>query len=477
MEYAVALHSIGHSSEALEPADAAHALRPWERDPVEMRAVALLDRGEIEAGLAMWRELDARFAPDADTRHRRLIFGYYDPAQTNAGLYEAVRERVRNHIRPFGPAFRAGVPADPERTLRIGWISPRFGHGPVASFLGGLLDAFDRERFRHVTIALREPFDDTGRKLFERGDEALVTESLDDIGLLDRLRDARLDIAVDLAGHATGNRINVLAQRIAPIQLCWLDWFDTTAVPAMDGWISDDWLTPADSPQRFTERVLRLPYGRFCYTPPADAREATRLGDGPPVFAAFHRPSRFNDRVLDAWASILRRVPDARLGLGARLLGDRVAHANLIARFAERGIDSARLSLNGRREYADLLAAYREVDIALDPFPFSGCTTTCDALWMGCAVVTLPGETFVSRQSASLVRRIGRDAWVANDTTDYIERAVDLARNVQVLRRGRAELRAVVQDRLCDARAQAADFAGLLRAQWRTWCARQAQRQ
>jgi predicted O-linked N-acetylglucosamine transferase (SPINDLY family) len=170
-------------------------------------------------------------------------------------------------------------------------------------------------------------------------------------------------------------------------------------------------------------------------------------------------------------------VPDARLVLGARLLGDRVAHANLIARFAERGIDSARLSLNGRREYADLLAAYREVDIALDPFPFSGCTTTCDALWMGCAVVTLPGETFVSRQSASLVRRIGRDAWVANDTTDYIERAVDLARNVQVLRRGRAELRAVVQDRLCDARAQAADFAGLLRAQWRTWCARQAQRQ
>src|SRR5690606_31496165 len=195
MEYAVALHAIGHSSEALEPADAAHALRPWERDPVEMRAVALLDRVEIEAGLAMWRELDARFAPDADTRHRRLIFGYYDPAQTNAGLYEAVREHVRSHIRPFGPAFRAAVPADPERTLRIGWISPRFGHGPVASFLGGLLDAFDRERFRHVTIALREPFDDTGRKLFERGDETVIAGSLDDTGLLDRLRDARLDIA------------------------------------------------------------------------------------------------------------------------------------------------------------------------------------------------------------------------------------------------------------------------------------------
>jgi predicted O-linked N-acetylglucosamine transferase (SPINDLY family) len=340
-----------------------------------------------------------------------------------------------------------------------------------------LLDAFDRERFHHVTIALREPLDDCGRKLFECGDETVMAASRDDPHLLARLREARLDIAIDLAGHATGNRINVLAQRIAPIQICWLDWFDTTAVPAMDGWISDDWLTPPGSPQRFTERVLRLPYGRFCYSPPPRSPDPTRLGDGAPVFAAFHRPSRFNDRVLDAWAAILRRVPDARLALGARLLGDRVARANLVARFAERGIDAQRLSLSGRREYAELLAAYREADIALDPFPFSGCTTTCDALWMGCAVITLPGETFVSRQSASLAWRIGRDAWVANDVEDYIGRAVALACDVKALRRDRADLRAVVQDRLCDARAQAVDFAELLRTQWRAWCARQAPRQ
>lgn len=472
MEYAVALHAIGHSSEALEAAAAAHALRPWERDPIEMRAVALLDRGEVEAGLAVWRDIDARFGPDADAQHRRLILGYYDPAQTVAGRYEAVRERVRSHIRPFGTAFRAAGSAEPERMLRVGWISPRFGHGPVASFLGGLLGAFDRDGFRHVAVALREPFDAAGRELFESGDETVAAWSLDDASLLARLREARLDIAIDLAGHATGNRINVLAQRIAPIQMCWLDWFDTTAVPAMDGWISDAWLTPIDSAQRYTERVLRLPYGRFCYTPPIDAPEPARLGNGPPVFAAFHRPSRFNDHVLDAWADILRRVPDARLALGARLLGDRVARATLIARFAERGIDASRLSLSGRREYAELLAAYREVDIALDPFPFSGCTTTCDALWMGCAVVTLPGDTFVSRQSASLLWRIGHDAWVANDAEDYVERAVDLARNVETLRRGRADLRAGVRDKLCDAHAQAADFAELLRTQWRAWCVR-----
>jgi predicted O-linked N-acetylglucosamine transferase (SPINDLY family) len=473
MEHASALHAIGHSSEALEPATAALGLRPHERDPAEMRALALLDRGEIDAGLAAWRELDARFGVDADAGHRRLVFGYYDPAQTVANLYEAVRERARRRVRPIGPPFRAAGSADPERPLRVGWISPRFAHGPVASFLAGLLDAFDRRRFRHVTIALRKPFDATGRALFERGDETVDADSLTDAELLARLRETRLDIAIDLAGHATGNRIEVLAQRVAPLQLCWLDWFDTTAVPAMDGWISDAWLTPADSAQRYTERVLRVPYGRFCYTPPAVAPEASRTGNGPPVFAAFHRPARFNERVLDAWAAILGGVPTARLVLGARLLEDRVARANLVGRFAARGIDAQRLQLAGRRDYGDLLAAYREADIALDPFPFSGCTTTCDALWMGCAVVSLPGETFVSRQSASLLWRIGRDDWVANDAQGYIERAVELARDVEALRRGRADLRAAVREKLCDANAQAADFAGLLRMQWRAWCARQ----
>lgn len=473
LEHALALHAIGHTSAALAPAEAAHALRPQAREPLEMRALALLDRGEIEAGLALCREIDARFGPDPDAQHRRLVFGYYDPSQTVASAFDALRRRVQSRVRAFGPAFRAVASPDPERRLRIGWISPRFGQGPVTSFLGGLLRAFDRGRFQHVAIALREPFDPAGRALFESGDEAVAAWSLDDAALLARLRDARLDIAIDLAGHATGNRIEVLAQRVAPVQLCWLDWFDSTAIPAMDGWISDRWLTPVDSPQRFTERVLRLPYGRFCHTPPADAPEPTRRGGGPAVFAAFHRPARFNDAVLDAWAAILRRVPDARLVLGSRLLGDADARASVLARFAQRGIDAGRLSIAGRRDYVQLLDAYREADIALDPFPFSGCATTCDALWMGCAVVSLPGESFVGRQSASLLWRIGRDDWVASDSEEYIGRAVDLADRVESLRRDRVGLRAIVRERLCDANAQAADFAELLRSQWRAWCARQ----
>jgi predicted O-linked N-acetylglucosamine transferase (SPINDLY family) len=230
----------------------------------------------------------------------------------------------------------------------------------------------------------------------------------------------------------------------------------------MDAWISDRWLTPDDSTQRYTERLVRLDAGRFCYTPLDEAPPATYAGDGTIVFASFNRLAKLNAGVLDAWAAILRRVPGARLELGARLLDDPATRAYTLERFAAHGIDGDRLRLHGQRAYGELLAAYRAVDVALDPFPFSGCTTTCDALYMGSAVVTLPGETFVARQSASLLARLGREAWIASDREDYVERAVALAGEVDTLRRQRESLRTAVGARLCDATAQARDFAALL---------------
>jgi predicted O-linked N-acetylglucosamine transferase (SPINDLY family) len=157
-------------------------------------------------------------------------------------------------------------------------------------------------------------------------------------------------------------------------------------------------------------------------------------------------------------------LPDTRLELGARLLDDPVTRAYTVERFAALGISPDRLRLHGQRPYRDLLSAYRGIDIALDPFPFSGCTTTCDALYMGAAVVTLPGETFVSRQSASLLQRLGRDAWIAHDRDDYVERAVALASDAAALRHSRGTLRADVVAHLCNAGAQARDFAAQLGA-------------
>ena len=458
---AAALHGLGRPSEALPWAARAHALRPLEREPIEIRAAALIDRGDVEEGLALYRDLLAH-SDDAETAARYLVLMHYDPAQDNARLFDALRVFTERHLRTSGPAFISSRDDDPQRTLRIGWLSPRFGIGPVASFLTGLLAAFDRNRHRHLLIALQPVRDAATLRLQALAHESFDLSGLDDRALLQRLRALELDAVIDLAGHSTANRLAVVAQRVAPVQVSWLDWFDTTAVPAMDAWISDAWLTPEESTQRYTERVLRLASGRFCYTPPHDAPPVAHAGGDAIVFASFNRLAKLNAEVVAAWSAILKRVPGSCLHLGARLLDDPATRAHTLERFAAHGVAN-RLVLHGQRTYAALLAAYRGIDIALDPFPFSGCATTCDALFMGCAVVTLPGETFVSRQSASLLWRLGQAEWVARDREDYVERVVKAAEQVVTLRAGREALREAVRARLGDAASQAREFAAVLR--------------
>lgn len=458
---ASALHGLGRPTEALSWCERAHALRPLERRPIEIRATALIDRGDVEQGLALYRELLAR-ADEAETFARYLVLMHYDPAQDSRTLFDTLSTFAARHLVTFASPFVSSRDDDPRRALRIGWLSPRFNAGPVARFLPDLLAAFDRTRHRHLLIALQPTRDDATQRLQALADEWFDFSALDDRGLLQRLRALELDVVIDLAGHSTANRIAVLAQRVAPLQVSWLDWFNTTAVAAMDAWISDAWLTPDDSTQRYTEHLARLPSGRFCYTPPQNAPSAVRAGGDTIVFASFNRLAKLNAEVVAVWSAILQRTPGSRLHLGARLLDEPATRAHTLERFAAHGIGADRLVLNGQRPYAELLAAYRGVDIALDPFPFSGCTTTCDALFMGCAVVTLPGETYVSRQSASLLWRLGKDDWGARDRDDYIERAVAAAANVQALRARREALRETVRVRLCDAASQARDFAAAL---------------
>jgi len=461
------LHGLGRPSAALAACEQVLARRPADALAGEVRAVALVDRGDVDAGLAALRE--ALRGGDAAMQARHLVLMHYDPAQTCAGLFAAHRAYAERHLRAFAPPL-ARRADDAERPLRVGWLSPRLGAGPVATFLGGLLGRFDRRRHRHLLIDLHPERGDAAQALRALADEVVDAGALDDRSLLQRLRALGLDVLVDLAGHATWNRIGVVAQRVAPLQVCWLDWFDTTAVPAMDAWISDRWLTPEGSAQRYTERLVRLPSGRFCYTPPADAPAPAREGGGAVTFASFNRLAKLNDGVVATWAEILRRVPGARLHLRARHLAETATRERVLARFAAHGIGAERLELGGDLPYRQLLAAYRQVDVALDPFPFSGCTTTCDALWMGCAVIALPGETFVSRQSASLLWRLGREEWVARDRGDYVERACAAAARVDAQRRGRAALREAARVHLADAERHAGEFAALLRDLWRERC-------
>jgi protein O-GlcNAc transferase len=313
---------------------------------------------------------------------------------------------------------------------RIGFYSPRFAAGPMASLVLPLLHEL---RALGVELHLYSGFDynDAQTPRFR----ALAphwrdVQALDDAALVQCLRADELDVLVDLCGHAPGNRLRAFAARMATLQVSWGDWFASTGVPAMDLFLSDPVLSPHGDEAAFSERLLRLPHTRFAYAPPQawqeiPQRRAANLRG--PRFASFNRLSKLTDATLACWAELLAQLPAARLHLQAAALDELATLAYTRQRFVDCGIAAERIHARGFSSYAETLAHYGEIDIALDPFPFNGCVTSFDALWMGVPVVALRGRTLVGRQSAALLHAHGCADWVAEQPDQYVEIALSLA--------------------------------------------------
>jgi predicted O-linked N-acetylglucosamine transferase (SPINDLY family) len=242
---------------------------------------------------------------------------------------------------------------------------------------------------------------------------------------------------VDLCGHAPGNRLRAFARRMAPLQVSWGDWFATTGVPNMDVFLGDAMLTPAAEDDCYSERVLRLAHSRFVYAPQGtalDLPDPRVLGEGRLRFVSLNRISKLTDATVSCWARILSALPESELLLRSAALDEPQTAALLRQRFSQQGIAAERILCFGFASYQDVLADYAQADIALDPFPFNGCVTTLDALWMGVPVVALRGRSLVARQGASLLMAHGCADWVAENADDYLAIAMRLAQS-------RAELR------------------------------------
>jgi predicted O-linked N-acetylglucosamine transferase (SPINDLY family) len=270
--------------------------------------------------------------------------------------------------------------------------------------------------------------------------------------LLHVLRQIDADVAIDLAGHAPRNRLCVFARRIAPRQCTWLDNFSTTGLPAMDEFLSDEQLTPHGIEDQFTEKVVRLPLGRLAYTPPGlplaahSLEEHARSG----TLVCFNRMAKVTPVMLDTWARILSLLPDHRLLLRNSAIASPQVRERIVSAFARHGVSSDRIEFKRYGTYAETLADYSRADVALDTYPFGGCATTCDALWMGVPVVTLRGDTLVSRQSAALLEQCGLGSWVVSSADEYVETARRLAVAKPADLMPRAALRQITAERLCD---------------------------
>lgn len=365
--------------------------------------------------------------------------------------------------------------ADPERRLRVGFVSADLRTHSVAFFAEPVLEWLDRESFEMFVYSLAPDEDAASERLRSLVGKdrwrRKIGPAPEDLPKL--IRGDRIDVLIDLAGHSADHRLDAFAARSAPVQATWLGYPNTTGLAAMDYRIVDSITDPTGAESPATERLVRIDPCFVCYRPPDVEPPRRNAGGGGIRFGSFNNPAKISGPTVALWSRLLQACTGSRLVLKGRGLETPSVQARFGARFAAYGLDPSRIEmLGGNASQTEHLAAYGGIDIALDPLPYNGATTTCDALWMDVPVVTLRGDRHAARVGASLLDAAGLPELVAGSEEEYIRIAAALTTNPARLAAYHAELRARVRgSALCDAGAFAARFGGSLREMWRAWCA------
>ncbi|MGQ9372206.1 O-linked N-acetylglucosamine transferase, SPINDLY family protein, partial [Azospirillum sp. A39] len=284
---------------------------------------------------------------------------------------------------------------------------------PVGYFIEAVLAHHDPAAVEVFCYSTLDKSDDVTARLRAHAGHWRSLVGLSDDAAAALIRADAIDLLVDLSGHTAGNRLLVFARKPAPVQVSWLGYFGTTGLSAMDYVLADRHVAPEADDGAFTERVWRLPGSYLCFTPPDLDVAVTPRPPRPVTFGNFNNNPKTSPATIALWARVLARVPQSRLLLKTRALGDAAVRRHLTERFAAHGVAAPRLILEGGVPRAELLAAYNRVDVALDPTPYGGGTTTAEALWMGVPVVSLRGGTWVGRVSESILTTVGVGELVA----------------------------------------------------------------
>jgi protein O-GlcNAc transferase len=416
--------------------------------------------------------------PDADLHSSFLICQTYDPSMTAADLRQASADYERAYALHLRPAsFTHLNTPDPDRRLRIGYVSPDLCNHVVAVFMLPLMTHHEASAFDIYCYADVRNADDTSRK-FQALSTWRQTIGMTDERLAAMIAGDGIDVLIDLAGHSPGNRQLVFARKPAPVQMSYvIGTGTTTGLTAIDGLIADRHLLPEGSEHAISEAPFDLGRPFVAYEPPATMPPVgplPALRNGYLTFGYFGRPIRLNDRVVKVWSALLAACPGSRLRLDNKPFGAAATQDDVRNRFAQFGIAPERLDLGDTPTHASVLAAYNEIDIALDPFPHNAGTTSLEALWMGAPVLTLADRPPVGRLGESLLTAVGLDDWVAQDDAGYVAKGVDANANLSALAAVRAGLRTRCEkSQLSDVADLTRAMERLYRASWQRWCATQ----
>ncbi|MBS0395490.1 MAG: tetratricopeptide repeat protein [Proteobacteria bacterium] len=432
----------------------------------------LKDAGDLDAALACYRralELD----PSSASTHGNLAYALGFAATDPAALLAECRRFDQRFGAPLAAGWRpAAVTPDPERRLRIGYVSPDFRDHCQSLFTVPLLEHHDHGAFEIVCYSSVPRPDAVSARLAAAADRWVDVARLDDAALAERVRADGIDVLVDLTMHMANGRPLLFARRPAPVQVAWLAYPGTTGLSAIDCRLSDPWLDPPGAEAHYVERTVRLPDTFWCYDPLSDRPPAgppPALASGVVTLGCLNNPCKLSERTLDLWAAALARLPGARLLLMAPpgRYRDR-----LRGRIAARGVAPAAIEFVAYRPRAEYLATYEAIDLCLDTLPYNGHTTSLDALWMGVPVVTRVGTTVVGRGGLSQLMQLGLAELVADSDAAFVERVVGLATDLPRLAALRAGLRGRLErSPLMDAVRFARALEAELRDAWRRYCA------
>lgn len=472
--YGLALSIFGKFAEALRAHDRAIAADPTYTKGYYGRAQALQQSYRIPEAVAAYDQFLALEPSCHEARSYRLLaLNNLDTLSREQMFAEHVQFNQAVGEHPV-PEFRRS--AEPERRLRVAILSPDFRAHSVAYFLEPLLRHLDREQFELYLYHDHFRVDAVSARF-----QSLATVWRNFVGQTNpvveqTIRADEPDIIIDLAGH-TGmtTRLSLYARHLAPVQINYLGYPNTTGLSAMHYRFTDAIVDPEDAQAFATEELVRFAPCAWVYQPPDATPDVSPLpcaGDRPVTFGCFNNLAKINDATLALWAQVLAAVPDSRLLLKGWGLAEDATRQHYLARCAAAGLPADRIDLCERTaEVAEHLTLYHRVDISLDTFPYHGTTTTCESLWMGVPVVTLLGDRHAARVSASLLTAAGHPEWIAGSKEEYVRLATALASDRAKLAATRAILRVELQSSaLFDHAGQAKRFGAALRQCWRKRC-------
>ena len=467
-----ALIMQGRLSEAAYCFQKALLMNPYYAEAYNNLGSINQNQGKFTEGIFCFRKA-LEIKPDYVKAHSNLLYArHYEPGIGSEMLFEEAKQWWRQHgYKKMAPSHPVAVAKKSVR-IKIGYISPDFREHSVSYFFLPFLKNHNRDSFEIFCYSEVKREDKITHRIKELSDHWRPIAWLSDRAVVGQVRQDGIDILVDLAGHTAENRLPVFAHKTAPVQVTWLGYPGTTGMPVIDYRLTDDIADPpGEADEYHSETLIRLPEGFLCYGPPDDAPGVSGLPareNGRITFGSFNNLPKINPEVIGLWSRLLQQVPDSRLLLKSKQFADEHVRQRFLDLFSGCGIAAERVTLLPRvASTAGHLALYDQVDIALDPFPYNGTTTTCESLWMGVPVIALRGDRHAGRVGASILTRVGLEDLIAESQDQYIDIGMKLAQDMNGLENLRSGMRLRMQSSaLCDGKSFARIMENTFQSLW-----------